>query len=484
MGICQLLRSRSCKSLELFALFVWAAAARADLFNESLDRPASVDAAVVNLTTNLHARRIQDMGSRPFRSDSSDMFRYHKELFPLSVQDIICLVIAATCMMVAAGGGIGGGGILVPLYMIFLQFRPKHAVALSNFTILGGALANTMINAPRTDSAGRSLIDWDIIVMMEPSTIGGTVVGSFASKYLSDFVLMVSLASVLSVLAFRTLDKGWAMFLREAEGPEDRHDEASEEDTDRAEESRNLMGGAGAIRTSGSGRTPWRKVLLLMFCFLGSSVLTILKGSGRGSVVGVECGSGSFWILSWATIPWVLGFGMIFRRMLTREYLMKEQDGHQFQTNDIRWDATNTIKYPIICSLAGIFAGLFGVGGGIVKGPLMLEMGVNPQVAAATAATMILFTSSAASVSFEVFGLLEPSYGPACFMLGFSCTLVGHYIIQIWMKAARRQSPPVLSIGIIMAVSTFLVLLEIFDRLTNNGFEELMVPASLCNDSD
>jgi hypothetical protein len=33
-------------------------------------------------------------------------------------------------------GGIGGGGILVPLFIIVLQFEPKHAIPLSNVTIL------------------------------------------------------------------------------------------------------------------------------------------------------------------------------------------------------------------------------------------------------------------------------------------------------------------------------------------------------------
>merc|ERR1712194_982722 len=79
---------------------------------------------------------------------------------------------------------------------------------------------------------------------------------------------------------------------------------------------------------------------------------------------------------------------------------------------DIQWDAKTTITFPLICSIAGIFAGLFGVGGGIVKGPLMLEMGVHPAVASATAATMTLFTSAAACASFQIFGLLEPSYSP------------------------------------------------------------------------
>jgi len=435
------------------------------------------------------ARRVQAAAR-----SSGKQFR-HKELFPIDLADFLCFFVAAASMIVAAGGGIGGGGILVPLYILFLQFRPKHAVALSNFTILGGALANTMLNVPRKDDNGRSLIDWDIIVMMEPSTIGGTVIGSFASKYLSDFVLMVSLATVLSILSFRTLDKGIQMFRRESEEENDQQaqpiaqDEREEDGADTSEdeigedevrESRNLMGNDAPLRTVGQG-TPWNKVMLLIGCFAGSIALTILKGgSGRGSIIGVECGSASFWLLSWACIPWVLGFGMMFRQMLIRENYVKEQDGHEFDSSDIRWDSTTTIKYPLLCTLAGVFAGLFGVGGGIVKGPLMLEMGVNPQVAAATAAAMILFTSSAACVSFEVFGLLEPTYGPACFILGFACTLIGHYIINVWMKAARRQSPPVLSIGLVMVISTLLVIVEIMGKLTVQEFADLIVPASLC----
>ena len=58
--------------------------------------------------------------------------------------------------------------------------------------------------------------------------------------------------------------------------------------------------------------------------------------------------------------------------------------------------------------------GMLGVGGGLVKGPLMLEMGVQviwnnlhlhwsqPPVQAATTAFMILFTASATLVVLEV----------------------------------------------------------------------------------
>ena len=58
----------------------------------------------------------------------------------------------------------------------------------------------------------------------------------------------------------------------------------------------------------------------------------------------------------------------------------------------------------MICILAGFCAGMFGIGGGIVKGPLMLEIGVHPAVAAATTAVMIFFTAVVATTSFIAFG--------------------------------------------------------------------------------
>ena len=53
---------------------------------------------------------------------------------------------------------------------------------------------------------------------------------------------------------------------------------------------------------------------------------------------------------------------------------------------DIAWDNRATIIYPLICIGAGLCAGMFGIGGGIVQVPLMLQMGVNPKVASASSA--------------------------------------------------------------------------------------------------
>lgn len=67
------------------------------------------------------------------------------------------------------------------------------------------------------------------------------------------------------------------------------------------------------------------------------------------------------------------------RRYLINRWRLKAELGYEYAEGDVEWNPLNTVRYPCICFFAGFFAGMFGVGGGIVKGPLMLEMGERGQ---------------------------------------------------------------------------------------------------------
>ena len=55
--------------------------------------------------------------------------------------------------------------------------------SLSTQTIVGGALANFLFNALRRHPYGdKPLIDWDLIMVMEPTTILGALLGSYINK--------------------------------------------------------------------------------------------------------------------------------------------------------------------------------------------------------------------------------------------------------------------------------------------------------------
>jgi uncharacterized membrane protein YfcA len=110
--------------------------------------------------------------------------------------------------------------------------------------------------------------------------------------------------------------------------------------------------------------------------------------------------------------------------------------------------------------LAGFFAGMFGIGGGIVKGPLMLSMGVHPAVSSATSACMILFTSFTATTSFVVFGLLVWDYAFVCLVIGFLATLVGQIGLSYLMKKFQRNSLIAFSIGGVVLLSALLMTIQ------------------------
>ncbi len=59
-------------------------------------------------------------------------------------------------------------------------FRANSAVALSNVTIVGGTLTNFAFNVGRRHPLRPGpLVDWDLILVMEPSTILGALAGGY-----------------------------------------------------------------------------------------------------------------------------------------------------------------------------------------------------------------------------------------------------------------------------------------------------------------
>lgn len=444
------------------------------------------------------------LASLPSGSMLSGGFDYHKEPLPLDWRhDGLTILLASLGLVVAASGGIGGGGILVPLFMLALEFKPKHAIALSNFTILEGAIANTLANLRRKhpDRDG-PIIDWDLILAMEPLTIFGAVFGSLLSKILPNFVLTTMLVIILAMIGQRTLTKGWSMFreesrtLRRSAGmelemspratlaePEDIQDYmAFQSDSESAVTGPSRSGRSGPA-TPGSSRLCC-KIGALTLCFVGTCALTLLKGGGRmASPFGFECGSVGFWLLYFGAVPWVLAFAFGFRQLLVSEFEQKVQQGYSFAAGEVRWDSRTTVLYPLLCAIAGLLAGLFGVGGGIVKGPLMLEMGITPSVASASAAAMILYTSAAASTSFLVFGLLHPYYGAIFFCLGVVCTALGQYVVGRWVHKQNRQSPIVLSIGTVILLSSVFVLINTVVLSEGKSHAELFAFHGVCDNT-
>lgn len=451
----------------------------------------------------------QESSSRDLSEDMDGMdhhhdHHHHKDIFPLDTSDYVGTFLIIIGLMIAASGGIGGGGIIVPLLILVFGFSPKKAIPLSNFTILGSSLTNMLMNLskrhPHTD---RPLIDWNLIMVMEPLTVGGAVCGTFLSKVLPDLVLTIMLVVLLALTAHRTLTKGIGQFKKEAaEFKESQRsalakavDEVDDEEessasqallekeesdvkkspmdieTQAAEDYEALE--LSAILEQEKG-TPLDKVVLLVVMFAVLITLNFLKGGGESfpSPIGIECGGTEYWAVTFLIFAWVLAIAAYMRTQLISMWKAKKRLRYKYVEGDVEWDERNTLIYPFLCIFAGFCAGMFGVGGGIVKGPLMLEMGVHPMVASGTVAVMIFMTSISATTSYMAFGTLTYDYAFFLFFFGLVATAVGQLGVGYLVKKYKRMSLISLSIGAVIALSTLLMGFQSVLSLFSEGNED------------
>ncbi len=107
--------------------------------------------------------------------------------------------------------------------------------------------------------------------------------------------------------------------------------------------------------------------------------------------------------------------------------------------------------------LAGIVSGLFGIGGGFLKTPIMVNVfNIPPSVAAATALFMIVFTSLTGSISHFYLGNLDFFYSIPI-IIGF---ILGAFLgNQLNLKFSERTLKKLIGFGLFTA--GFSILLNI-----------------------
>jgi hypothetical protein len=135
------------------------------------------------------------------------------KLMPMTTRKLIGYGIIALASTLGASGGIGGGGIVVPVYILVMALPLKVAVPVGAATVLGGAVGSTLVNLLRRHPlADRPLIDWDLVMVMEPLTLIGTLLGTLFHRVLSEKFLVILLVMLLSITAHTTLTKAMRMY--------------------------------------------------------------------------------------------------------------------------------------------------------------------------------------------------------------------------------------------------------------------------------
>ncbi|RLN93478.1 hypothetical protein BBJ28_00008658 [Nothophytophthora sp. Chile5] len=463
-------------------------------------------------------------------------------LFPLSKEEIWGSFGAFIASILAAGSGLGGGGLLVPLYIILMGMSSHEAVPLSKATILGGAIASFILNVRKRHPLVRSrpLIDYETMLLMEPMTLAGTIIGVNMNAVFPEWLITVCIVWLLTKTAMRTLSKGkkiwkeetdaenkvledivgyWRLLPYEANfkefravaraylkwkaykkpvvdevklkvlagkaGSEEEHssttsteEEASSDDSEDESLINSGVKKSAAVKllsvediAKARRSVPMGDMGVLFLTWIGLVLFSMAKGGhGSPSVIGLSCGSPGYWMLILVSFPFFMSVTIYFGMKISRFHSMLQASEYTYVKGDMIWTKHAVIKYPALCTAAGVAAGLLGIGGGMVKGPLLLEMGLIPQVSAATSSSMILFTSSATTIQFIILGTLSVEHALWHGMVGFVSGAIGQLGMAYLIKKYRKSAFVIFLIAIVIGVSGGIMGVLGVRRISEIGF--------------
>lgn len=400
----------------------------------------------------------------------------HKQLWPPAPNDYLTGGLLVVCGVLAGASGIGGGGLNVPLLMLAGSFLVEEAVVLSHVAVFGNAIAQNWINARRSHphSPGRPLMDFDIPLLLLPAQLGGNALGVLVGPSLPATGVELLACCLLLFASVKTFLTARKAFKRETE--EARNSAAlaygtapptlnstkqlrdplvapSAISSTSAAVAQDVAGEVArpeaadaaaaaavdleALQTAAFPSCTVAMKKLTALAVLWSSLVLLFLGSNYYSKGKGKCAPASLAFI-FAQLAAVL-----VAACAAAVWLMRDQRRNTALAlpGDMHWSASSAVGLPCMGAVIGAVAGLLGLGGGELMAPLLLVVGMLPQVASATSALMVLFTSSSNVVHYVIKGVLspDPGYVSAALIIGFSSALCGRLLA---LRLVRKLSHP------------------------------------------
>ena len=120
----------------------------------------------------------------------------HKPIMPLTLYEIIAYIGIFVCEGVFQAAGMGGGELFVTYMMVVMRFKTKDAIFFTYAIILGGAIGKFLWTA-NAKLAGKPVIHYDIVRLVLPALLIGTLIGGYLKHALPGIILLIFLALLL-----------------------------------------------------------------------------------------------------------------------------------------------------------------------------------------------------------------------------------------------------------------------------------------------
>jgi len=433
------------------------------------------DAYVCKAGTCLECQVSRDCGEK-FKCISSTTGRMLCIPRDLAAQwawrEVVCTILIIITAMLSAAAGMGGGGVYVPLLLLLLGFSTKEAVPLSQAMIVGGAVVNVLMfcgeRHPKYPSRPR--IDYDVIMMMNPGLAAGVTLGVICHLISPQWLIVSTLLVTLAITLQKSAIKGVAAWKKESAV-------LAEQAASSGGGSQGGGSGNQAIRIKLADFPAFKEfaldntkpMLLIGVCWATFCAVNLVKAE--------QC-STMYWLQLMGMLLMCGGFtyGGV-------HVIRSKATGGESAEGLLEWTPTTMWMYPCFAVVAGFLGGFLGIGGGIIMGPLLLELGMTAEANQATTAMFVFLSSSLATVQFVMLGKTMPQ-----FVIWFTTwvvlsTFIGQTGIDYMLRKYKRSSLIILSIAGIIAGSlvmmSFIGVSEVYNDI-QRGANMGLKPHQLC----
>jgi hypothetical protein len=201
-----------------------------------------------------------------------------------------------------------------------------------NQILIGGAsIANFFqMVRKRNPQRDKPLIDYSLAMILQPLSLGGTVIGVLLNTMFPNWLLLLLLILVLAITLERTIMKGIRMWKDEK-----RPRFLEIEENFGREEMESLNSGSPELNSilQSERKIPLAPFFCMAFILTIAIVLAILKGSSKFQVIRVPSCSAIYWVLSLGSLPIVSLVAFFVAIFLIHQHKKKEKCDYPFRVS-------------------------------------------------------------------------------------------------------------------------------------------------------
>ena len=171
-------------------------------------------------------------------------------------------------------------------------------------------------------------------------------------------------------------------------------------------------------------------------------------GSRTESAFGIEFCSTVYWIVTFAPYPIYMFISYLMIRIAKNYPVI----GPNASLN-----LKQIIKLIVFGIIAGIASGFLGIGGGVIKGPMLLSLGIQAEEMAATSTFLVLLTSSITTIQYLANGLLNYGEFGIYVAFGFVSFLIGIFILKALIKRTNNRSLILFLLAVVVGIGACLL---------------------------